>query len=124
MMFGPLNQRSDGTYVFATPVGSGHVPMIALSDLGYFARYTFDHRAETSGQELEIASDVVGWNYLAKTFMKVTGKKAQVVDQTLDEWFANFAGVDEPLANEKQLAYRMQHQPSLGHSYVQSDLSS
>ncbi|TCD72007.1 hypothetical protein EIP91_000139 [Steccherinum ochraceum] len=101
MMFGPLNRRKDGTYVFVTPIGQGHVPMIALSDLGFFARYTFDHRLETSGRELEVASDVVGWDYLVKTFMKVSGNKAVVVHQSLDEWFANFAGVDKPVANER-----------------------
>ena len=45
-MFGPVAKRQDGTVVFASPVGKGHVPMIALSDLGFFARYIFDHRTE------------------------------------------------------------------------------
>ncbi|KAI0787478.1 NAD(P)-binding protein [Fomes fomentarius] len=102
MMFGPLKRRADGTAVFATPVGDGHVPMVALADLGFFARYTFDHREETSGTELKIASDMVGWEYLARTFEKVTGQKAVVVHQTLDEWFGNFEGVDDPVANERK----------------------
>jgi len=101
MMFGPLKRRDDGAAVFATPIGGGHIPMIALSDLGFFARYTFDNRSHTSGMELEVASDWVGWEYLAETFQKVTGKKAVVVDQSLDEWFANFDGVDRPVANER-----------------------
>ena len=101
-MFGPLRRRADGTAVFATPVGDGHVPMIALSDLGFFARYTFDHRNETSGAELKIASDIVGWDYLARTFEKVTGQRAVVVRQTLNEWFDNFEGVDDPVANERK----------------------
>lgn len=101
MMFGPLKQRPDGTFVFATPIGQGHIPMIALSDLGYFARYTFDHRLQTSGQELEIASDVISWQYLVKTFREVTKQKAVVVHQSMDEWFANFEGVDNPVANEQ-----------------------
>ncbi|KAI0707154.1 NAD(P)-binding protein [Earliella scabrosa] len=102
MMFGPLRRRADGTAVFATPVGDGHVPMIALSDLGFFARYTFDHPNETSGAELKIASDIVGWDYLARTFEKVTGQRAVVVRQTLNEWFDNFEGVDDPVANERK----------------------
>ncbi|KAL4247608.1 NmrA-like oxidoreductase [Abortiporus biennis] len=102
-MFGPLNRRADGTFVFATPIGNGHVPMIALSDLGYFARYTFDRRQEMSGKEIEVTSDIVGWDYLTSTFTKVTGQKAEVVHQSLDEWFANFDGVDFPLANERNI---------------------
>jgi hypothetical protein len=92
-MFGPLGQRPDGTVVFATPIGKGHVPMIALKDLGWWARYTFDHRAESSTKDFEIASDWVGWDYLRETFETVTGNKAIVVYQTVDEWFGNFVGI-------------------------------
>ncbi|OSC99396.1 NAD-P-binding protein [Trametes coccinea BRFM310] len=102
-VFGPMKVRPDGTYVFTSPVGKGHVPMIALSDLGYFARYIFDHRKETSAQELEIASDWVGWDYLVETFSKVTGKKAEYVPLTIDEWFGLFdkEGVNRPVASER-----------------------
>ncbi|KAI0073329.1 NAD(P)-binding protein [Panus rudis PR-1116 ss-1] len=99
--FGPLNKRPDGTYVFASPIGDGHVPMVALEDLGYFARYIFDHRVETSGKDLKIASDMVGWDYLVSTFTKVTGQPAVYVRQTTDEWVESFVGADEPLANEQ-----------------------
>ncbi len=100
-MFGPIGQRPDGTYVFASPVGDGHVPMIALEDLGFFARYTFDHRAETSGKDLEIATDWVNWDYLVETFTKVTGEKAEFLRQPLDEWFKNWLRADHPIANER-----------------------
>lgn len=99
-MFGPLKRRDDGTVVFATPIGNGHVPMIALSDLGFFARYTFDNRASTSGVDLEVASDYVGWDYLKDTFEKVTGQKAEIIYQSLEEWFENWDNVDRPVANE------------------------
>lgn len=106
-MFGPLNKRKDGTFVFASPIGNGHVPMIALPDLGYFARYTFDHRQETSGKDLEVASEMVQWSELVKTFQKVTGSKAEYKPVSLDEWFAIFfiviekwsPGVDSPGRN-------------------------
>lgn len=100
-MFGPIGQRKDGTFVFASPIGKGHVPMIALEDLGFFARYTFDHRAETSGKDLEIATDWVDWDYLVKTFTKVTGEKAEVLHRTFDEWSEIFVRTDHPVANER-----------------------
>ena len=100
-MFGPQNCRVDGTYVFSTPIGQGHVPMVALTDLGFFARYTFDHRAETSGRDLEVASDWVGWDYLAATFTKVTGKPAVVVHRTYDEWVSVMDHAGRPIANER-----------------------
>jgi len=99
-MFGPLNRRSDGTFVFASPVGSGHVPLISFSDLGFFARYSFDHRAEVSGKNLEIATEMVGWDDLVKTFTRVTGEKAVYKRQTIDEWFDNFVGTDSPVAKD------------------------
>lgn len=101
-MFGPMTRREDGTYVFAAPVNKeSRVPMVALADIGYFARYTFDHRELTSAKDLVITSEMVGWEHLVETFRAVTGKKAVFIEQTMDEWFANFQNVDLPCATER-----------------------
>ncbi|KAH9830307.1 NAD-P-binding protein [Rhodofomes roseus] len=102
-MFGPAKQRADGTVVFVTPVAQGHVNMIALDDFGFFARYVFDHRAETSGEDLQIASDRVDWEYLRTTFEKVTGLRAEVLYHSYDDWTKRYdpATIDVPLANER-----------------------
>ena len=71
--------------------------MIALEDLGFFARYMFDHRAEMSGRELEVASDYVGWERLVETFRKVTGKKAEWVPLSVEQWMALFKHTDAPV---------------------------
>ncbi|KAF7344188.1 NmrA domain-containing protein [Mycena venus] len=89
-LFEPLNVRADGTVVFAAPAGRARVPLVALKDLGWWARYTFDHRAETSGQDLAIGSHVVSWDEIVKTFTKVTGKPAVYKAQSIEEWWANF----------------------------------
>lgn len=60
--------------------------MIALADIGFFARYTFDNRGLTSGKDLEVASEVIGWDDLVKTFTKVTGEKAIYLRLSLNEW--------------------------------------
>ena len=99
---GPLNRREDGTVVFASPIGDGHIPMIALSDLGWWVRYTLNNRAATSGKDLLIASDWVGWDYLVETFTKVTGTPAVHKRITLDDWFDCLTGAERPIANEKQ----------------------
>ncbi|KAJ7082823.1 hypothetical protein C8R43DRAFT_1175245 [Mycena crocata] len=106
-LFSPLNVRKDGTVVFAAPIEDSQVPMLTLKDMGWWARWTFDHRAETSGCEVNIASDPVGWEYLVKTFTKVTGKPAVFKRQTIDEWWQNFdqRAVDEQTAaNERTTA--------------------
>ena len=101
-MLGPLRRRKDGTFVFAAPIDDGHIPLIALADLGFFARYTFDHRASTSGRELKIASEVVGWDQLVATFCRVTGQKAVFLRQTPTAWFASYRNTDGPVANERR----------------------
>ncbi|KAF7978326.1 hypothetical protein HWV62_947 [Athelia sp. TMB] len=99
-LLGPLNKRADGTYVFPSPVQDGHVGLIALRDIGFFIRYTFDHRAETSAQTLDIAGEMISWDDLVKTFTKVTGQPAVHKRQTFDEWFKNYTNSDNPVAVE------------------------
>ncbi|KAH9080328.1 NAD-P-binding protein [Lactarius deliciosus] len=98
-ILGPV-QREDGTFVFNAPIGDGHIPMVALADIGFFARYTFDHRAETSGKNLEIASEWVGWEHLVATFTKVTGHKAVYNRETVDEWLSQTENAEQPVAAE------------------------
>ncbi|KAJ7475809.1 NAD(P)-binding protein [Mycena latifolia] len=83
--FGPLNKRADGTFVFATPVGDGYIPMIALGDLGFWARWTFDHRSGTSAKDLEIASELIQVSSLVEKFSAVTGKPAVYKRLTIDQ---------------------------------------
>jgi hypothetical protein len=96
-LLGPV-QREDGTFVFSSPIGDGHMPLIALEDLGFFARYTFDHRSETSAKNMEIASEMVGWDHLVATFKKVTGKKAEYNRENIEEWFSKIENADKPVA--------------------------
>ncbi|KAI0045846.1 nmrA-family protein [Auriscalpium vulgare] len=97
-VMGPLNVRDDGTVVFAAPIADGKAPFIALKDVGYFARYVFDHREETSAQELEVVSEMVGWDHLVETFTKVTGRKAVFKRQTFEEYMQNYADPDRLVA--------------------------
>ncbi|KAH9033329.1 NAD-P-binding protein [Lactarius hengduanensis] len=98
-ILGPV-QREDGTFVFNAPIGDGHIPMVALADIGFFARHAFDHRAETSGKNLEIASEWVGWEHLVATFTKVTGHKAVYNRETVEEWLSHMEGAEKPVAAE------------------------
>jgi hypothetical protein len=97
-VLGPV-ERGD-TFVFNSPIGDGHMPLIALEDLGFFARYTFDHRKETSTRNLEIATEMVGWEHLVATFKKVTGKNAVYNRENLEEWLSKMQNADKPVAAE------------------------
>lgn len=72
--------------------------MISVKDIGFWARYSFDHREEVSAKDLEVASEMVSWDRLVSAFTAVTGKKAVVLYQSTDDWMKNFIGVDDPLA--------------------------
>jgi len=94
VQFAPLNVREDGTYVFAGPIGDGHAPLVALQDIAFWVRHTFDNPEKTSGKDLEIASDSFTWDELVATFTKVTGKKAVYKRLTMDEFFDLFINAD------------------------------
>ncbi|KAJ7284945.1 NAD(P)-binding protein [Mycena rebaudengoi] len=100
--FGPMNKRADGTFVFTTPTGEGHIPMCALSDIGFWARWAFDHRQETSGKDLEIATEMVQMSHLVETFTKVTGLPAIYIPMTIEQWWDNFTGGEGPIASERE----------------------
>jgi uncharacterized protein YbjT (DUF2867 family) len=104
-MYAPTGVTKDGIYVFGSAIGDGHIPMIALPDIGFWARYSFDHRKETSGKDLEVVSQMVTPDMIVEAFTKVTGLPAVHKRQTIDEWWGNFNGVDEPIASERQVLY-------------------
>ena len=79
--FGPSRGAYD-ILVFYSPVEDGHVVMIVLKDLNFFA--------EASGKGLEVVSSMVSWPQLAERFTKVTGQKAEYRRETLQQWGANF----------------------------------
>ncbi|KAL0568749.1 hypothetical protein V5O48_013237 [Marasmius crinis-equi] len=95
---GPLPERENGAVVFALPVGDGHLPVVTLRDIAWWVRYTFDHRAETSGQNLKIASEMLQWETLAQTFTKVTGIPSIYKRMGVEEYFETVQrGGDEPM---------------------------
>jgi hypothetical protein len=75
--------------VFAAPLGDGQPPLIHLPDLGRYARWLFDNPSRSNGMNLHVATENVGWEYLARTFTEVTGKKAVYKNITLDELFSS-----------------------------------
>ncbi|KIK68284.1 hypothetical protein GYMLUDRAFT_711004 [Collybiopsis luxurians FD-317 M1] len=88
-MMGPLPERDEnGALVFALPIEDGHMPVISLKDIGWWARYIFDHRSETSGQEVKIADKMVTVDDLVDIVSRTTGiptvRKRIPVEEYLD----------------------------------------
>ncbi|KAK7053086.1 hypothetical protein VNI00_004407 [Paramarasmius palmivorus] len=93
-LLGPLEERENGAVVFATPIGDGHVPVISLRDIGWWVRWTFDNREETSGKEIKIATEMLHWDTLVETFTRVTGIPAIHRRLGVDEYMAK-RGLDK-----------------------------
>ena len=79
-------QAEDGTFLFVAPLGNGHIPLVALDDLGWYARWMFDHPKESSGKQIDVAIDDVAWADLARTFTEVTTSSPFVSFQGLTEF--------------------------------------
>jgi hypothetical protein len=101
VLLGPLPKRENGVVVFALPV-DGHIPAISIEDIGWWVRYTFDHRSETSGQELKIATEMMTVDQVVETFTRVTGipavRKRTSVEEYLNTYpqIVNRSIVEEP----------------------------
>ncbi|OJJ04477.1 hypothetical protein ASPVEDRAFT_85869 [Aspergillus versicolor CBS 583.65] len=78
-----------GVYQFIAPLGSGHVALVHLEDLGLYARWIFDHPKESNGLNLEVATEHVNWTALARLFTEVTGRPAEYVDVSAEAYFDN-----------------------------------
>ncbi|KAL4960344.1 NmrA/HSCARG family protein [Aspergillus stella-maris] len=72
-MFVP-EEQDDGSFVWENPAADGKIPLIALDDVGIYTLWIFDHPSESSGLDLEVATDQVTFTEIAATFSKVTGK--------------------------------------------------
>jgi hypothetical protein len=79
-----------GVYQFIAPLGQGYVALIHLEDLGLYARWLFDNRKEADGLNLEVATEHVSWSALAAAFTRVTGKRAEFLDVSSDDYFNRY----------------------------------
>ncbi|KAF9504665.1 hypothetical protein BS47DRAFT_1378330 [Hydnum rufescens UP504] len=91
-------QNPYGTVVFAAPMGNGHAPLIALKDIAFWVRKTFDNPDTMTGKDLEIVSEVVDWITIIETFTRVTKRPAEYKNLTMDEFFDLFENTDVPAA--------------------------
>ncbi|PQE29308.1 hypothetical protein CJF30_00004343 [Rutstroemia sp. NJR-2017a BBW] len=74
-MFVP-EEREDGVFVWRNPARSGKIPLIALSDVGHYSLWLFEHPTESSTLNLRVGTASVSFAEIAETFTRVTGKPA------------------------------------------------
>ncbi|KIK55539.1 hypothetical protein GYMLUDRAFT_175551 [Collybiopsis luxurians FD-317 M1] len=105
-LLGPLPEKENGAVVWSLPLGDGRFPAISVEDIGWWARYMFDHRAETSGQELKVASEMMNIDQLVETFTRVTGIPAIYKRISIEEHLAkNPARCSKPVVKAQPNGY-------------------
>ncbi|TFY70214.1 hypothetical protein EVG20_g2787 [Dentipellis fragilis] len=80
------------------PLGEDPVALIALDDLAWWVRYSFENIDKSAGQDFTIASDEVSFPTFMKQFTAVTGKPAVHIQPTPEAWFEIVDNPDQPVA--------------------------
>jgi uncharacterized protein YbjT (DUF2867 family) len=80
-----LSNGSQGM-LFRLPFDTSRWPMVALDDIGWFARHVLEEPGIWGGRTLSIASDEVTGEELAGTFARVTGLPAEYAPMPLREF--------------------------------------
>lgn len=77
----------NGVVTWRVPLGEGAVVHVALEDCGYYVRWLFDNPERANGMDLEVALEHVNYADLAAAFEEVTGRPAQYIDTSLEDYF-------------------------------------
>lgn len=76
----------DGTREFALPLGDGAVPFTCIEEIGYMARWVYEHPEESAGLNIKMAVEHVSLPMLAGAFTSATEKPATSKNISIDEW--------------------------------------
>ncbi|KAF8310196.1 NAD(P)-binding protein [Clavulina sp. PMI_390] len=93
---------NDGTRIFISPLHeTSRLPLIALDDIAWWVRHTFDNPKEFSGRPLALGSDHLTQSEIVETFKRVTGLPAESLLVPMDRYFAQVNGREIPVAFDK-----------------------
>jgi len=81
-------QVAGGVVTWYVPAAGARVPFVALEDCGPYMRWLFDHAGDkANGLDLQVAIQHATYDDLVAAFTKVTGKPAQWVNLSFDDYF-------------------------------------
>ncbi|EXJ84815.1 hypothetical protein A1O3_05488 [Capronia epimyces CBS 606.96] len=79
-------QGTDGTALFALPLGDGAIPFIHLGDFGKYVHWSLSHPDQSNHRDFGIATAHVSGNEIEAAFSAYTGKPAKYVDLDINHW--------------------------------------
>lgn len=88
----------EGVVTWRVPLGDGAVAEVAIDDCGYYVKWLFDNHERANGMNLDVAIEHATYKEVAAAFERVTGKPAQSIDVSFDEYFASIPGAELPAA--------------------------
>ncbi|GAA1655171.1 NmrA family NAD(P)-binding protein [Actinoplanes couchii] len=94
---GRLTDGREGI-TFVLPFGDGHYPMIALSDIGWFAAYMFTNWQSWGTRDLAVVGDRLSGADIARTVERHTGIPAEYRNLPLEVVVASVPEVGHDLA--------------------------
>jgi hypothetical protein len=83
----------DGVVTWRVPLANGSISLVDLEDCGYYVRWLLDNQEHANGTDLKVAVEMVDFTDMAAAFTKVTGKPAQYIPISFEEYWK-----DGPLA--------------------------
>jgi hypothetical protein len=86
----------DGVVTWRVPLGEGAIPQVALDDCGVYVKWLFDHPERANGMNLGVAIEHATYTEVAQAFQKVTGKPAQYIDTSFEDYFKAIPWADLP----------------------------
>jgi hypothetical protein len=81
----------DGIVTWRVPLGDGAVAHVDVDECGYYVRWLLENQERANGLDLEVAIDLISYSDLAKAFTAATGKPAQYIPVTLEEYWTSGA---------------------------------
>lgn len=97
-------------------IGNGKIPLISLLDVGAYVLWIFDNIDRSAGMDLEVATDQVSFNDIAKVFTQVAGKPAIHVALPMKEYMdraepysnapVNYLGGKNKIDDESNMTWR------------------
>lgn len=79
----------NGIVTWRVPLGNGTVTHVSLDDCGFYVRWLFDHPSRANGLDLLVGIADIPYAELATAFQVVTGKPAQYIDVSLEDYWTS-----------------------------------